>query len=71
LETEEILGRITDLGQRFHSRPLKCEELLTNCMEQKILENLTVVQLLKNFPIFYGIQRFITVFTRADISSLF
>jgi hypothetical protein len=30
-----------------------------------LLENLPVVQLLKNFPTFYGTRRFITVFTRA------
>jgi hypothetical protein len=30
-----------------------------------LLENPPVMQLLKNFPAFYGIQRFITVFTRA------
>jgi hypothetical protein len=29
------------------------------------LEKLTVPQLLKNFPVFYGIPRFITVFTTA------
>jgi hypothetical protein len=28
-------------------------------------ENMPVVQLLKNFPAFYGMRRFITVFTRA------
>jgi hypothetical protein len=29
-----------------------------------VLEQLLIVQLLKNFPAFYGIRRFITVFTR-------
>jgi hypothetical protein len=35
-----------------------------------ILEKLTVAQLIKKFPTFYGIQRFITVFTRARHWSL-
>jgi hypothetical protein len=30
-----------------------------------LLEKLPVVQLLKNYPVFYGTRRFITVFTRA------
>jgi hypothetical protein len=30
-----------------------------------LLEKLPTVQLLKNFPAFYGTRRFITVFTRA------
>jgi hypothetical protein len=30
-----------------------------------LLEKLPTVQPLKNFPTFYGIRRFITVFTRA------
>jgi hypothetical protein len=30
-----------------------------------LLEMLPIVQLLKNFPAFYGTRRFITVFTRA------
>jgi hypothetical protein len=33
--------------------------------ELSLLEKLPVVQLLKNFPAFYGMQRFITVFRRA------
>jgi hypothetical protein len=32
---------------------------------QALLEKPPVAQLLKNFPIFYGTRRFITVFTRA------
>jgi hypothetical protein len=35
------------------------------------LEKLTVSQLIKKFPIFYGTQRFITAFTRACHLSLF
>jgi hypothetical protein len=34
-------------------------------MELSLLEKLPVVQLLKNFPAFYGTRRFIIVFTRA------
>jgi hypothetical protein len=34
-------------------------------MELSLLEELSVVHLLKNFPAFYGTRRFITVFTRA------
>jgi hypothetical protein len=34
-------------------------------MELSPSEKLAIVQLLKNFPTFYGTQRFITVFTRA------
>jgi hypothetical protein len=33
-------------------------------MELSPLEKLSIVQLLKNFPAFYGTRRFITVFTR-------
>jgi hypothetical protein len=34
-------------------------------MKLALLEKLPIVQLLKNFPAFYGTRRFITVFTRA------
>jgi hypothetical protein len=34
-----------------------------------LLEKPPAVQLLKNFPTFYGIRRFITVFTRASIGT--
>jgi hypothetical protein len=34
-------------------------------MKLTLLEKLPLVQLLKNFPAFYGTQTFITVFTRA------
>jgi hypothetical protein len=34
------------------------------------LDKLPIVQLLKNFPAFYGTQRFITMFTRALYWSL-
>jgi len=36
-----------------------------------LLEKLIVTQIVKNFPAFYGTQRFITVFTRACHWSLF
>jgi hypothetical protein len=39
--------------------------LLTYSRSWALLEKLPIVQLLKNFPAFYGTRRFITVFTRA------
>jgi hypothetical protein len=39
--------------------------LLTYLRSWALLEKLPIVQLLKNFPAFYGTWRFITVFTRA------
>jgi hypothetical protein len=39
--------------------------LLTNWRSWALLEKLPIVQLLKNFPAFYRVWRFITVFTRA------
>jgi hypothetical protein len=36
---------------------------LTNSIGQNILEKLTVTQLVKKFPAFYGTRRIITVFT--------
>jgi hypothetical protein len=38
---------------------------LTHSWSWALLEKLPIVQLLKNFPEFYGTRRFITVFTRA------
>jgi hypothetical protein len=38
---------------------------LTHSWSWALLEKLPIVQLLKNFPAFYGTRRFITVFTRA------
>jgi hypothetical protein len=37
----------------------------SSLMEGALLEKPPIVQLLKNFPAFYGTWRFITVFTRA------
>jgi hypothetical protein len=34
-------------------------------MEQSPLEKLIVSELVKKFPAFYGVQKFITVFTKA------
>jgi hypothetical protein len=34
-------------------------------MQQSLLEKLTVPQLVKKLPIFYGTRRFITAFTKA------
>jgi hypothetical protein len=41
------------------------EDFLSSVVVTNFMEKLTVAQLLKNFPTFYGTQRFITVFTRA------
>jgi hypothetical protein len=38
---------------------------LTHSRSWALLQKLSIVQLLKNFPAFYGIRRFITVLTRA------
>jgi hypothetical protein len=40
---------------------------LTNPMEQSSFEKLTVTQLVKKFPYFYGTRRFIFTFTRPVI----
>jgi hypothetical protein len=39
-------------------------------MQQALLEKLTGSQLIKKFPTFYGIRRFITAFTTARHLSL-
>jgi hypothetical protein len=39
--------------------------MVTNSMELGLLEKQPVVQLLKNFSIFYGTRIFMIVFTRA------
>jgi hypothetical protein len=39
--------------------------LLNHSWSWSLLEKLPIVQLLKNFPAFYGTRRFVTVFTRA------
>jgi hypothetical protein len=44
---------------------------LTHSVTWALLEKPPIVQLLKNFPAFYGTRRFITVFTRALHWSLF
>jgi hypothetical protein len=44
--------------------------LLTYLRSWALLEKLPIVQLLKNFPAFYGTQRFSTVFTRSLHGSL-
>jgi hypothetical protein len=41
-----------------------------NSTEQNFLQNLTVVNLVKRFPVIYGIQRFIIMLTRALYSTL-
>jgi hypothetical protein len=41
---------------------LNCDQL-RNVLPRVLLEKLTVTQLVKKFPAFYGTRRFITVFT--------
>jgi hypothetical protein len=41
------------------------EKNITHSWSCALLEKPLVVQLLKNFPVFYGNRRFITTFTRA------
>jgi hypothetical protein len=48
-----------------------CLYSLTHSWSWALLEKPPIVQPLKNFPAFYGTQRFITVFTRALHWSLF
>jgi hypothetical protein len=52
------------------STPLYCSIWRLTPWSWALLEKPPVVQPLKNFPAFYGIQRFITVFTRALYWSL-
>jgi hypothetical protein len=46
------------------SADLRTQYLLT-AWNRILLEKLTIPQLVKKFPTFYGTQRFITAFTRA------
>jgi hypothetical protein len=51
-------------------RQFPSESALLNSWSRALLEKPPVVQLLKNFPAFYGTRRFITVLTRALESAL-
>jgi hypothetical protein len=55
------LGRTGDGGNMMY---FKNTHSLTHGAEP-FFEKLPIVQLLKNFPAFYGTRRFITVFIRA------
>ena len=55
------------MGHVVHIGEIK----LTNSWSRVILETLLVAQLVKKFPIFYGMWKFIHVFTRAALLSLF
>jgi hypothetical protein len=60
----------------FHEQPnisqLLRKDSVVYCPHLRaLLEKLSIVQLLKNFPVFYGTRRFITMFTRALHWSLF
>jgi hypothetical protein len=52
-------------------RPERITYSLIHSRSWALLEKLSIVQLLKNFPALYGTRRFITVFTRAIHWSLF
>jgi hypothetical protein len=61
------------LNQQIHKLIGKCVILPLHNLtpwSRGLLEKLTVLQLVKKFPAFYGTQRFITVFTRASHLSL-
>jgi hypothetical protein len=49
----------------FHYRTVSC-----CCYNSIVIEKLIAAQLVKKFTEFYGIRRFITVFTRAHHRSL-
>jgi hypothetical protein len=51
----------------MYTRFISCKLVnsLTHSWSWALLEKLPIVQLLKNFPAFYGTRRFITAFTRA------
>jgi len=67
-DTEQNL--VTAL-RRAKRRGLVLASLKDNSMEQGVLlEKLTGSQLVKKFPTFYGIRRFVTAFTRARHLSL-
>jgi hypothetical protein len=55
----------SSLSYSFPSLPLYCLPPLAHSWSWDLLEKLPIVQLLKNFPAFYGTRRFITGFTRA------
>jgi hypothetical protein len=61
--------KYADLGSDYCTQTVKLT-LTYLLMEVTLVEKLPIVQPLKNFPPFYGIQRFITVFTRALCWSL-
>jgi hypothetical protein len=49
---------------------IKSNYLLTYLWSRALLEKPPIVQPLKNFPVFYGTQRFIFLLTRAFLWSL-
>jgi hypothetical protein len=51
--------------QKYSVQKRSLFSLLTYLRSWALLEKLPIVQLLNNFPAFYGTRRFITVFTRA------
>jgi hypothetical protein len=68
VERTTVAGETEDLGKNLPSATLSHHKsyVLTYSWSWALLEKLPIVQpLLKNFPTFYGTQRFITAFTRA------
>jgi hypothetical protein len=59
------------VGPTNHERSWHTPSNVTHSRSWALLEKLSIVQLLKNFPAFYGTRKFITVFTRALHWSLF
>ena len=62
--------KVTQQSFTCHGIIYLLTNLLTHSMEQVLLNKPTGFQLLKEFPAFYGIQRFITTFTSARHLSL-
>jgi hypothetical protein len=60
---EHLWGRVTLVTLK--ALKISAVESLTHSWSWALLEKPPIVQLLKNFPTFYGTRRFINVFTRA------
>jgi hypothetical protein len=58
----DVYSHVLPIGYNSFTHSLT--HSLTHSWSWALLEKLPIVQLLKNFPAFYGTRRFITVFTR-------
>jgi hypothetical protein len=63
LEMQETAARVSRKLKGIHAQS-------RSPRSRVLLEKLTVTQLVKKFPAFYGTRRFITVFTRSSHWSL-